>query len=76
MTTADQCRAMGLTVGDKIVGRETHSSGWSESELTVLFIGLEVVVFSERQRDSNCARWWSEGESADWTLECREWKKV
>lgn len=75
--TADQCREMGLTVGDTIVRRQTYfSEEWSESELTVIFLGLQVAVFSERSRSSNAPRWRSKGESSNWTLDCHDWKII
>lgn len=74
---ADQCREMGLVVGDVIVGREEHSGGkWSEAELTVIFIGQDVVVFSQRTRSFLAEEWINFGESGNWMLYFRDWYKI
>jgi hypothetical protein len=75
--TADQCRALGLSVGDTIEGREDcHDGSWEETRLTLLWLGEEVAVW--RAIDRNCRRktWSAPEESADWTLEWRDWRKV
>ena len=75
-SVAEQCRAMGLAVGDTIEGRESYGNNWNEARLTVLFIGQEVAVFHERERNDRKPNWIDQGETADWTLDCRKWKKV
>jgi hypothetical protein len=74
--TADQCREMGLAVGDTIEGRESYGGHWNESRLTVLFIGQEVAVFNEHEHNDLQPDWVDHGETANWTLNCREWRKV
>ena len=74
--SADQCRQMGLTVGDVIQGRETYGNDWSESRLTLLFVGNEVAVFSEERRNNQNPKWRKDGESGNWTLNCRAWSRV
>ena len=76
MSTADQCRAMGLSVGDTILGREEYAHGWNEARLTLLWLGDEVAVFMATDRSSARVEWSDPEESADWTLEFRDWKKV
>ena len=74
--SAEQCREMGLSVGDVIEGRETAGAWWSESRLTLLFLGAETAVFSEQRRNSEQPEWRDAGESGNWTLNCRAWRKV
>ena len=74
---ADQCRALGLEIGDTIFGREEGPSGcWHEAELTLLWLGREAAVFRERERTNANPEWSEPRESGDWTLECRNWSKV
>ncbi len=76
MNTADQCRALGLVVGDTIIGREEYAKGWNEAKLTLLWLGAEVAVFLSTDRSSARPAWSDPEESADWTLEFRDWKKL
>ena len=77
MNTADQCRAMGLAVGDIIVGRETYGDEWSESRLELLFVGESVAVFREYVRNNyGQPEWRKDGESGNWTLNCKQWSKL
>lgn len=74
---ADQCRALGLEIGDTIFGREECEGGcWHEAELTLLWLGDEAAVFRERERSNVFQEWSKPRESVDWTLECRDWRKV
>lgn len=74
---ADQAREMGLQVGDVIVGRETYLSGsWSESELTLLWLGERTAVWHERRRNTIHPEWFDAGDSANWNLAHRQWYKV
>lgn len=76
-TTADQCRALGLAVGDTIEGREDGSGGyWHEARLTLLWLGDEVAVWRSTTRSSSRPKWSEPQEEANWTLECRQWRKV
>ena len=74
--TAEQCREMGLVVGDVIQGRETFGDEWSESRLTLLFAGQSVAVFKEQTRNDEQTEWMYRGESASWTLSFRPWHKL
>ena len=73
---ADQCRALGLEIGDKIIGREGGPGWWSEAELTLLWLGEKEAVFSERSRTDKRPEWSKPKEESNWTLECRDWRKV
>lgn len=71
-----QCKTMGLAVGDAIQGREEYGDGWSETRLTLVWMGDEIAVWSVDTRSNRHPKWQHQGESASWTLECREWRKV
>lgn len=80
MTVADQCRKMGLKVGDTIEGRQ-EGAGWMGKEwwnvtrLTLLFLGETEAVW--RMTDRNQLRDWSTPrEITNWTLSCRKWRKI
>lgn len=76
-STAEQARALGLVVGDTIEGREVAPRGyWYEARLTLLWLGDEVAVWSATERSSERPDWSEPEECADWTLECRQWRKV
>ena len=77
-TTADQVRELGLSVGDVIVGREYVSFAWNDAELTLLFVGKQIAVFSQRTRHTSYDNfdWQDRGESATWTLAQRDWQIV
>lgn len=75
MNVADQCRALGLDVGDTIEGVDYGSA----VRLTLLFVGDECAVWRVTERFKNKRGWksWTKPEeSADWTLEFRDWKRV
>lgn len=76
-STADQCRALGIAVGDTIEGRETAGPGyWHEARLTLVWLGDDVAVWRVSERSSERLAWSEPEEHADWTLECRQWRKV
>jgi hypothetical protein len=75
LTTADQVRELGLSVGDVIVGREEYSDGWCDAELTLLFVGKEVAVFNKRTRSNRAPSWNDVRENGNWTLAFRDWIK-
>lgn len=76
MSIATQCRKLGLQIGDTIEGREEYPGGWSEARLTLLWLGEEVAAWRVTERSSSHPEWSEPEESADWTLECREWRKL
>ena len=78
MSTSDQCRAMGLKVGDTIeaetIDPETIESG--RVRLTLLRIGSAVAVFSESRTCGKDQEWSDPVESASWDLSFRSWRKI
>lgn len=74
--TADQCRLLGIDVGETIEGRESFGSTWHEARLTLLWLGEEVAVFRVTDRSERHPNWSEPEESADWTLGCRTWRKL
>ncbi len=76
-TAADQCRSLGLVVGDVIRGRE----GVDETTLTLLWLGNEVAVWHvSRTLNSEAIPAHDERlverESALWSLDGRQWDKL
>lgn len=76
LNTAEQCRLLGLEVGETIEGREGVGTYWNEARLTLLWVGDEVAVFRVTERSSERPKWSKPEESGDWTLECRKWRKL
>lgn len=75
-STVDQCRAMGLKVGDTIEGRESAGKWWSDTRLTLIFLGEKIAVFREQSRNNLESEWIDRGESGSWGLGCRTWVMV
>lgn len=76
---ADQCREMGLAVGDAIQGREEatyREGGFHETRLKVLWIGQSEAVLLEEKRSDLHPDWSSPAECSSWTLDCRRWWRV
>jgi hypothetical protein len=77
---ADQAREMRLKVGDVIVGREGGGdpvTGWlQEQRLTLLYLGAQCCVWKSEWRNKALTNFRDEGESANWTLSCRDWYLV
>jgi len=74
--TADQCREMGIAVGDVIQGRESYSSGWNEARLRLVWLGEQVAVWETKRLSNTTSRWRKTGEDSAWTLDCRDWHRV
>ncbi len=73
--TADQCKQMGLTVGDTITGREHGPRGiWHEARLTLLWIGRQECMWLVQERTEAEPAWTEPEERGDWTLDCRRWR--
>jgi hypothetical protein len=73
-THADEIASLGLKVGDTIRGREDYPSGWNEARLRVLWVGESVVVYWKEWRSNHMPeRWVTEGETARFSLSCRDW---
>jgi len=75
-TTADQVRAMGLQVGDRIRGLSCNFEGCHEILLEVLWIGAQVAVFRTQCRAGADDPWEPPYETANWSLAFRPWTKV
>lgn len=74
---ADQCRDLGVAVGETIVGREGGGGDWwHEARLTLLWLGQEEAVWSVQSRTNVNPDWSEPREEVNWTLECREWRKT
>jgi hypothetical protein len=67
---------MGINIGDTIEGMETSGKYWHEARLTLLWLGQEVAVFRVTERSDDQPEWSEPEESGDWTLECRDCRKL
>lgn len=74
---AQACREMGLTVGDSILGAvgSAHSV-WSETKLTLLWLGESVAVWHVQNRRGGEDEWSAPEETSNWCLGFRSWRKV
>lgn len=73
--TADQCRQMGLVVGDTITGREHGPHGrWHEARLTLLWIGRQECMWLVQDRTDERPVWTEPQEEGNWTLDARRWR--
>lgn len=75
-SVADQCRALGLKVGDTIEGTEGGYGWWNTTRLTLLWLGATEAAWSVTDRHSRRPEWSEPREAANWTLSCRDWRKV
>jgi hypothetical protein len=73
---ADQCREMGIAVGDVIQGRETYPGGWNDARLKLVWLSDKTAVWETKTRTSGFQLWEPKGEDSAWTLDCREWRRV
>jgi hypothetical protein len=77
MNAADECRALGLQVGDTIEGTERDAGDWwNTTRLTLLWLGDEIAVWRVISIASPQSEWSEPVEAANWTLSCRDWRKV
>jgi hypothetical protein len=76
LTTADQARAMGLAVGDKLRGIAYDYDGHHEALIEVLWIGAQVVVFRVQCRYGEQAAWEEPYECGSWSLSFRPWARI
>ena len=75
-SVADQCRALGLKVGDTIEGTEGGTGWWNTTRLTLLWMGDTEAVWRVIDRSNRSPEWSEPREAANWTLSCRDWRKV
>ena len=76
MNVADQCRALELKVGDTIEGTERVGDWWNTTRLTLLWIGETEAAWQMTDRSSVRYQWSEPREATNWTLSCRDWRKV
>ena len=76
MSVADQCRAMGLKVGDTIEGTEVAAGYWNTARLTLLWLGEKEAAWKMTCRDSFVPEWSEPREATNWTLSGRDWHKI
>lgn len=78
MNTADKCRAMGLQVGDTIEGKQgvSYWTEWDITRLTLLWLGDEVVVWSQTHTNHMTNEWTPPKEEACWSLDYRDWRPL
>ena len=72
----DQCRALGVTVGDTIEGTEGGPGWWDTTRLMLLWLGEEEAAWRVTSRSSSRPEWPEPQEATGWTLTCRDWRKV
>jgi hypothetical protein len=72
----EQCRRLNVQVGDTIQGTDKYLSSWNTTRLTLLWLGDDVAVWRETWRSNASPEWSEPAESADWTLDCRDWRHV
>lgn len=75
-SVADQCRALGVAVGDTIEGTEGGHGWWNTTRLTLLWLGETEAAWRATSRSSNRPEWSEPREAANWTLNCRDWHVV
>lgn len=75
LEVADQCREMGLKVGDTIIGQEGEGDWWSLASLTLLYLGSRCAVWSVSYRTAKRPEWSVPVERCSWTLSHRTWFK-
>jgi hypothetical protein len=76
MNPADQCRALGLQIGDTIEGTESGDGWWNTTRLTLLWVGETEAVWRETSRSHQRHDWSEPFEDACWTLAYRDWVKA
>jgi len=75
-SVADQCRRMGLAVGDAIEGEEA-GLGWRTTvRLKLLWLGETCAAWSQIGRFEPDGEWSAPIESTAWNLAFRKWRKV
>lgn len=73
---ADACRALDLHVGDTIEGTEGGTDWWNTTRLTLLWLGQTEAAWMMTDRTSTHPEWSEPCEAVNWTLNCRDWRKV
>ena len=78
---AAECANRGIKVGDVIIGREgpgeeAPGGWWQEERMELLWLGQRVAVWRCWTRTNREPGWRYDGEMSNWTLTCREWRRV
>jgi hypothetical protein len=76
MCVANQCRAMGLRVGDIIDGTAREGARWHRARLTLLWLGRTEAAWEMTECSDRKPAWSSPRESVDWDLSQRDWSRV
>ena len=77
INTADQCRQLGIAVGDTIISRQFDGyPWWDETRLTLLWLGKRTAVWTHQSRSVARPEWSEACEKVDLTLQCRRWRKT
>src|SRR5258706_9073582 len=74
-SVAEQCRQMGLRVGDTIIGDDYHTY-WNQARLTLLWIGECEAMWSVQRRSTDEPEWTEPREDACWSLSFRDWQRI
>jgi len=75
-SVAEQCRKMGLKVGDTIEGTERGQDWFVTTRLTLLWLGKTSAVFRVTSRGTGHPYWSDPVEETVWDLRYRDWRKV
>lgn len=70
---ADQCREMGLKVGDTIEGCEGGKNWSVRVRLTLLWVGEQQCAWKETRINNNKKTWSDPIEKCNWNLGYRKW---
>lgn len=73
---ADQCRALGLKVGDTIEGTEGGENWWYTTRLTLLWLGVENAAWMETHITHDKPEWSKPRQASNWSLSYRDWRKI
>ena len=73
-TSADQCRDLGIAVGDTLEGVSPSAWPGETTRITLLWLGQEMAVWQETRLIGG--EWTPPRESAAWDLSWREWERV
>jgi hypothetical protein len=71
---ADQCRELGVEVGDALYRRkEGHNGKWYAEVMVVVFIGMELVVFEMHHMTDRYREWVRIDETTEWRPHQEHW---
>lgn len=71
---ADQCRELGIKVGDVIEGASPSAWPGDMTRIKLLWLGREMAVWIETRLVGG--EWTLPRESAAWDLSWREWERI